>query len=141
MSTIFGETLLAKEVTCVGKGDAGCGWVIKPKKDWENELDADEVLEFYNETPIVMEFEYTYDQLLDQKNVVTRLANFQNKLTEEIINGSDLQTIADIVFNMVHIPIIVEDSSLRTITYSGLSEETLFGVKSRYGSLSSRKPN
>jgi PucR family transcriptional regulator, purine catabolism regulatory protein len=129
MSTIFGETLLAKEVTCVGKGDDGCHWVIKPKKDWENELDADEVLEFYNETPIVMELEYTYDQLLDQKNVVTRLSNFQNKLTEEIINGSDLQTIADIVFKMVHIPMIIEDSVLRTITYSGLSEETCLELK------------
>ncbi len=129
MSTIFGETLLAKEVTCVGKGDEGCSWVIKPKKDWENELDADEVLEFYNETPIVTELEYTYDQLLDQKNVVTRLSNFQNKLTEEIINGSDLQTIADIVFNMVNIPIIIEDSVLRTITYTGLSEETYSELK------------
>ncbi|WP_419887913.1 V4R domain-containing protein [Neobacillus niacini] len=129
MSTIFGETLLAKEVTCVGKGDDGCSWVIKPKKDWENELATDEVLEFYNETPIVMELEYTYDQLLDQKNVVTRLSNFQNKLTEEIINGSDLQTIADMVFNMVNIPIIIEDSALRTITYSGLSEETYAELK------------
>lgn len=129
MSTIFGETLLAKEITCVGKGDDGCGWVIKPKRDWETELDADEVLEFYNETPIVMELEYTYDQLLDQKNVVTRLSNFQNKLTEEIINGSDLQTIADIVFYMVNIPMIIEDSVLRTITYSGLSEETYMEFK------------
>ncbi|MDR7077491.1 sugar diacid utilization regulator [Neobacillus niacini] len=129
MSTIFGETLLAKEVTCVGKGDAGCGWVIKPKKDWENELDGNEVLKFYNEAPIVMELEYTYDQLLEQKNVVTRLANFQNKLTEEIINGSDLQTIVDIVFNMVNIPIIIEDSTLRTITYSGFSEENFMELK------------
>ncbi|MDF2788805.1 MAG: hypothetical protein K0S80_1903 [Neobacillus sp.] len=129
MSTIFGETLRAKEVTCVGNGDAACGWIIKPKKDWENELDADEVLEFYDETPIVKELEYTYDQLLDQKNVVTQLSNFQKKLTEEIINGSNLQTIADMVVNMVNIPIIIEDSVFRTISYSGLSEETYLDLK------------
>ncbi|MCH6269203.1 V4R domain-containing protein [Neobacillus citreus] len=123
MSTIFGETLLAKETTCVGKGDSECCWVIKPKKEWEQELQEENALDFYNETPIVKELELTYDQLLDQKNVVTRLAHFQNQLTEEIINGSDLQTIADMVYETVRIPMIVEDAVHSTITYSGLEQE------------------
>ena len=33
MSTIFGETLLAKELTCAGKGEAECRWVIKKQID------------------------------------------------------------------------------------------------------------
>nr|WP_263323467.1 V4R domain-containing protein [Neobacillus sp. Marseille-Q6967] len=129
MSTIFGETLIAKEVTCVGKGDAGCGWVIKPKKDWDNEQEDDGELDFSNETPIVKELEYTYDQLLDQKNVVTQLANFQKKLAEAIVNGSDLQTIANMMYDMVRIPLIIEDTVHRTITYSGLSEEKYLYLK------------
>ena len=52
-----------------------------------------------------------------------RLADFQHKLTEEIINGSGLQTIADKVFTNLDIPIVIQDSELRTIVYSGLSEE------------------
>ncbi|CAM3836538.1 hypothetical protein GCM10009865_48830 [Aeromicrobium ponti] len=127
MSTIFGETLLAKEVTCVGKGDTECRWIIKRPIDWNNE--AEEELHFYNETPIVKELEYTYDQLLEQKNVVLRLADFQKKLTEEIINGSGLQTIADKVFENVHIPIVIEDTELRTIVYSGLTEERFLELK------------
>lgn len=129
MSTIFGETLLAKEVTCIAKGDEGCGWMIKPKKDWENELEADEELDFYNETPIVKELAYTYDQLLEQKNIVTQLANFQKKLADEIASGSNLQTIANMVYDIVQIPIIIEDTLHRTITYSGLSEERYLFLK------------
>ncbi|MEH7095248.1 V4R domain-containing protein [Neobacillus vireti] len=129
MSTIFKEPLLAKEIACVGRGDSECRWVMKPKKEWEKEPQEEDVLDFYHETPIVKELELTYDQLLDQKNVVTRLAHFQNKLTEEIINGSDLQTIADMVYEMVQIPIIVEDTLLRTITYSGLDQEKYKVIK------------
>ncbi|MFC4802990.1 V4R domain-containing protein [Neobacillus sp. GCM10023253] len=129
MSTIFGETLLARETTCVGKGDSECRWVIKPKKEWEQELQEEDALDFYNETPIVKELELTYDQLLDQKNVVTRLAHFQNQLTEEIINGTDLQTIADMVYETVRIPIIVEDAVHSTITYSGLEQEQYLLLK------------
>ncbi|MEH7544525.1 XylR N-terminal domain-containing protein [Neobacillus vireti] len=132
MTTIFGEPLLAREITCVGKGDSKCCWEMKPKKEWETELQDEHELDFYNETPIVKELEYTYDQLLDQKNVVTRLANFQNKLTEEIINGTDLQTLADMVYEMVQIPIIVEDTALRTITFSGLPEEQYLLVKEEF---------
>ncbi len=129
MTTIFGEPVLAREVTCVGKGDPECRWVMKPKKEWDKEPQDENELDFYNETPIVKELELTYDQLLDQKNVVTRLANFQNKLTEEIINGSNLQTIADMVYKLLQIPIIVEDTVHRTITYSGLSKEKYLDLK------------
>lgn len=121
MSTICEQPLLAKELTCVGKGDSVCSWVIKTQKQWESEIQDE--LPSYNETPIVKELEYTYDQLLEQKNIVTRLANFQKKLTEEIINGSNLQTIANMVNDIVQIPIIIEGLDFRTITYSGLTEE------------------
>jgi len=125
MTTIFGEPLLSREISCVGKGDSECRWVMKPKKEWEKELQDEHELDYYNETPIVKELKLTYDQLLDQKNVVTHLANFQNKLTEEIINGSDLHTLAAMVYKMIQIPIIVEDTLHRAITYSGLSKEQL----------------
>ncbi|MEH7333835.1 XylR N-terminal domain-containing protein [Neobacillus drentensis] len=127
MSTVFGERLLAKEITCVGKGDAECRWIIKRQLEWE--ADNEEDLHYYNETPIVKELEYTYDQLLEQKTVVTRLANFQQKLTEAIINGSNLQTIVDKVFGMVQIPIIIEGTDLQTIACSGVSEERYLELK------------
>ncbi|WP_260871753.1 XylR N-terminal domain-containing protein [Bacillus sp. X1(2014)] len=127
MSTVFGERLLAKEVACVGKGDIECRWVIKRQVEWEAEGEND--LHFYNETPIVKELEYTYDQLLEQKNVVMKLADFQQKLTEEIINGSNLQSIAKKVYDNLPIPMIIEDTDHRTMVYTGLSEERYLELK------------
>lgn len=130
MTTIFGEKLLAKEVTCVGKGDAECRWIIKRQSDWEKESGSD--LQQYNAPPILKELEYTYDQLLEQKTVVTRLANFQQKLTEEIINGSQLQTIANKVSSILQLPIIIKGVDHRTITYAGLSEDRYEELQSEF---------
>ncbi|WP_223881798.1 XylR N-terminal domain-containing protein [Niallia endozanthoxylica] len=121
MSTISDQQVLAKEVACVGKGDSECRWVIKSQNEWDDEL-IDE-LPYYNEKPIVKELQYTYEQLLEQKNTVTRLMEFQKVLTEEIANGSNLQTIIDMVYNLIQIPILVQDIDFRSIAYSGLSQD------------------
>lgn len=49
MSTVGSEPLLAKEVTCVGKGDSECRWILRTQKEWESEIQDD--LHYYNETP------------------------------------------------------------------------------------------
>ena len=121
MSTICGQTVLAKEITCVGKGDSECSWITKTQKEWEG--DMEEELHFYYETPIMEELEYTYEQLLEQQKFVTQLSNFQKKLTEEISNGSNLETITNLVYTHTRIPILIEDIDFRTVTYAGLSEE------------------
>ncbi|MDN7246237.1 XylR N-terminal domain-containing protein [Planococcus shenhongbingii] len=120
MSTAFGEPLLAKEITCIGAGDAECRWIVRTEKEWAEEAQTD--LPMYNETSIVEELEYTYDQLLEQKNIITRLADFQQKLTEEVLNGNTMQEIADIVYEIGRIPVVIVGLDFRTAIYSGLSE-------------------
>src|SRR3954470_5539999 len=127
MSTICGQFVLAKEITCVGKGDSECSWITRTQKGWES--DMQEELHFYHETPIMEELEYTYEQLLEQQKFVIQLSDFQKKLTEEISNGSKLQTIANMVYDIAQIPILIEDVDHRTITYAGLSEEEYMNVK------------
>ncbi|MBM4760967.1 V4R domain-containing protein [Bacillus sp. B15-48] len=127
MSTVFGEPLFAREIECVGKGDSVCRWEVKTQKQWENEKQDQPY--FYNEIPIVEELEVTYEQLLDQQKFVTKLSSFQTKLAEEIANGSDLQSITDMVFSIGRIPIIISDTGHRTLSYSGLSEEKYTDLK------------
>ena len=127
MSTICGQTVLAKEITCVGKGDSECSWITRTQKEWES--DMEEELHFYYETPIMEELEYTYEQLLEQQKFVTQLSNFQKKLTEEISNGSNLETITNLVYTHTRIPILIEDIDFRTVTYAGLSEEDYLDLK------------
>lgn len=119
MSTIFGKTLLAKEYKCVGKGDKVCTWIVRTKKEWE---ERGEHLD-YNQPTIIQELRYTYDQLLDQKDLITRLAQFQKKIMEEVSRGSDLQNIANLFYKTTHIPVIIQSLAFQHDIYSGLSEE------------------
>ena len=64
MSTIFNEPMLAMELSCVGKGDEQCSWIIKPQKQWELENPDESYL--FQEMPIVEELKYTYDQLVER---------------------------------------------------------------------------
>ncbi|KZE38996.1 hypothetical protein AV656_08855 [Bhargavaea cecembensis] len=122
MSTVFGESLYAKELECVGKGDQVCRWEVKTERQWAEENQA-EHNHLQEETTIVEELEFTYEQLLEQQKVVTKLSDFQKRLTEEIANGSDLLSIAEITYRNEEIPIVVEDRSHRTLAVAGLSEE------------------
>ncbi|MFJ7513214.1 XylR N-terminal domain-containing protein [Peribacillus simplex] len=121
MSTVCGHKVIAKEVACVGKGDTECRWVIKTLTEWDHEMQDE--YHFYSETPIIKELEYTYEQLLEQRNDITKLSNFHKRLTEEISNGSNLQSIATVVYDLIQIPIIIDDLDFHTIAYSGLSQD------------------
>ncbi|WP_428912449.1 V4R domain-containing protein [Niallia sp. Krafla_26] len=127
MSTISGKQVLAKEVSCIGMGDSECRWVLKTEHEWDDELKGG--LHYYHEQPIVEELQYTYEQLLQQKNTVTRLMEFQKVLTEEIANGSNLQTIIDMVYRLIDIPILIHDIDLRNIAYSGLSQDKFHQIQ------------
>ncbi|WP_428909568.1 XylR N-terminal domain-containing protein [Niallia sp. Krafla_26] len=123
MTTICEQPVLTKEITCVGKGDSVCSWMTRTKKEWEAETNVEEELHYYHETPIMKELEYTYEQLLHQQKFVTQLSSFQTKLAEEISNGSDLHRIANIAYGTSGIPIVIEDTDFRTITYAGLTDD------------------
>lgn len=127
MSTVFGQPLLAKELTCIAQGHEQCQWVVKTKEEWAH--DMPEELDLYNEMPIVNELKYTYDQLLEQKNFITQLSDFQKNITEEVINGQNLQKIVDMMYETMQIPVIVESADARTVMHPGLSEERYFELK------------
>ncbi|RUS43909.1 XylR N-terminal domain-containing protein [Cohnella sp. AR92] len=125
MTTIFGQPLLAREISCVGKGDAECRWVIKLEREWAEQEIREERLE-YAHTPIVKELEYTYDQLLEQKNIVTRMADFHHKLTEAVIGGIDLAAMVERVYRMLGIPVAMTDGfGKRIVASSGLPDEAV----------------
>ncbi len=127
MSTICKKSVIVKEISCIAKGDPECCFEMKLQEDWGQEIQ--EELKFYHEINIIEELEYTYEQLLEQRNYIEKVSKFHKKLTESISNGSNLQDIADSTFGLLRIPISIEDLSFQKIVYSGLEE-------SEYSSLS-----
>lgn len=130
LSTVCNHPVIAKEISCVGMGDSECKWVLKSQKEWKDDIQDE--LQYYYETPIVKELEYTYEQLLEQHNYITKVSNIHKRLTEEVINGNDLQSIADTVYEIVDIPVIIHDLNFRTSVYSGLKEEEFCNLEMDY---------
>ena len=81
------------------------------------------VKDLLDRTPILEELEYTYDNLLEQTEFITRLSSFQKELTGEVVNGRGLQDIADKAGKTLKSPVTIENLSMETIASSGLTEE------------------
>jgi PucR family transcriptional regulator, purine catabolism regulatory protein len=121
MSTVCRKSVIVKEISCIAMGDAECSFEARVQEDWGNEIE--EELRFYHETNIIEELEYTYEQLLEQRNYIETVSKFHKKLTESVSNGSNLQDIADSSFKLLRIPISIEDLSFQKIVYSGLEDK------------------
>lgn len=121
MSTINKTKIFVKETSCIGKGDKECIFETKLVEDWGDEIK--EELTYFDEKRIVDELEYTYEQLLEERNYISMVSDFHNELTQSVSNGSGIQEIANNVNKSLGIPITIEDLSFQNITYAGITEE------------------
>jgi sugar diacid utilization regulator/predicted hydrocarbon binding protein len=127
MTTIFNKNLIAQEISCVGAGDKECRWELKPQEEWESEAHGG--IHILNRTPIIKELKYTYDQMVEQTNVITQLAEFQKLLTQEVVKGSDLQSLAELAFQRLEYPVIIEDLNFQSVVYAGINDDEILYYK------------
>ncbi len=130
LTEVCNQTVLFKEVSCVGKGDKICKYVGRTIDYWTE--DMNEELKYYNEEPIVKELELTFEKLLEERNHLQKVSSIYNKLTEEILKGKDLDSITDFVFNLTQTPILIENSDLHPIASGGISAEQLNGLNESF---------
>jgi hypothetical protein len=120
LSTVCGQTIIAKEVACEGMGHSECRWVLKTLKDWDHEI-LDE-LQYYRETLTVEEIESFSKKLHEQSTSKMPGAIMPQRFSESSA-VHDLQLISDIIYEIIEIPIVVEDIHFHTKVFSGLEQE------------------
>ncbi|MGE7667157.1 helix-turn-helix domain-containing protein [Ureibacillus composti] len=130
MSEVFNERLIAKELTCAAKGDSNCTWIIKTQRQWEMESQNQEYIS--NPMTIEMELQYTYDQLLEQRNFIKKLSDFQHVLSNELLQGKNLADLCQDASKIIGIPICIKDREYRTITYAGLMEKEYYFLNDEF---------
>lgn len=130
MSEVFNERLIAKELTCAAKGDPNCTWIIKTQRQWEMESQNQEYIS--NPMTIEMELQYTYDQLLEQRNFIKKLSDFQHALSNELLQGKNLSDLCQDASKIIGIPICIEDRERRTLTYAGLMEKEYYFLNDEF---------
>jgi sugar diacid utilization regulator len=120
-STICKQPVIFKEIACKGMGDKECHYIGKSLHTWKEEI-AEEY-SYYENKPIVKELELTYEMLLEERNNLAKTSVIHEKLTEEIINGNDLHSVAAAVYEITGIPLIIEDINFQEFTYAGITHE------------------
>ncbi|HEY4549734.1 MAG TPA: XylR N-terminal domain-containing protein [Bacillus sp. (in: firmicutes)] len=119
LSGICNQMVIFKEQSCQAQGHGECKWVGKSLDYWDGEVDDE--LQFYQESPIVKELELTYEKLLEEKGNLEKSAIIHKKLTEELLQGNNLQSIAEVVYKETSTPGIITDDKHNPIAYTGIS--------------------
>ncbi len=119
LSRICNQMVIFKELSCQGEGHSECKWVGKSLDYWDGEVDDE--LQFYQESPIVKELELTYEKLLEEKGNLEKSTIIHKKLTEELLQGNNLQSIAEVVYKETATPGIITDDKHNPIAYTGIS--------------------
>ncbi|WP_416825610.1 XylR N-terminal domain-containing protein [Ectobacillus polymachus] len=130
LSYICKQTVIFKELSCHAAGSNECNWVGKSLDYWNGEVDHE--LQFYKESPIVKELEETYEKLLEERNNLTKTNTIHTKLTEEILKGNDLESIANVVYDAISIPVLVEDMKHKLLANAGLSSSKLKDINEEF---------
>ena len=119
LSRVCNQMVIFKELSCQAEGHSECKWVGKSLDYWDGEVDDE--LQFYQESPIVKELELTYEKLLEEKGNLEKSAIIHKKLTEELLQGNNLQSIAEVVYKETATPGIITDDKHNPIAYTGIS--------------------
>lgn len=120
-SEICKKKVIFKEVACKAMGSDHCYYVGKTIPEWEGSIDKE--LKYYEDQPIVQELETTYEKLLEERNNLAKTFSIHERLTDELVNSNNLQSIADVIYEETGIPILIENKDLRVLSYSGLEKD------------------
>lgn len=121
LSYEFDVSMIAIETKCVAKGDPHCEFEIRLEKDWLPE--KEELITLYQNDNILSELEMTYDALLQHKQFLEKLSVFQTQLTQNVTDKYSLDELIDEAYQLLQIPIVVEDRHGHQWKQSGLTEE------------------
>ncbi|WP_428912224.1 XylR N-terminal domain-containing protein [Niallia sp. Krafla_26] len=119
LTKICNQMVIVKELSCQAEGEQACKWVGKSLDYWNGEVD--EELKLYQDSPIVKELEMTYEKLLEEKRCLEKSTIIHKKLTDELLQGNDLTSIAEVVFKETDTPGMITDEKHHPLTYIGMS--------------------
>lgn len=115
------RNIYVKEITCMAMGDKECTFEMKVEEEWDSKMQVE--IKHYEDTHIIDELKYTYEQLLEQRNNVERISTFHNTLTQKILDGATLEQITSTVYDLLEIPLSIEDLSFKPKVYKGINSD------------------
>lgn len=133
LSYEYGKSIIVLERKCVAKGDAVCEFEVRLEEDWHGEMA--ELVNLYQNDNILSELEMTYDSLLQHKQMLEKISIFQSQLTQKVTEKYSLDEIILAAYNILQIPIVIEDIHQSAMSKIGLTDEQYRHIKESKNSL------
>ncbi|MEB3100251.1 XylR N-terminal domain-containing protein [Ferviditalea candida] len=121
LTTIMGKRVIAKEVACKGMGEDHCHWVCKTVEEWGGELV--EELRYYEVENLANELDRAYERLTLQRDNLDKSIRVHTQLSHKLLYGNNLQSIANVLFEITSTPILIEDAYNNQIASAGMPRE------------------
>ena len=133
LSYEYGQSIIVLERKCVAKGDAVCEFEVRLEQEWEG--DMAELVNLYQNDNILSELEMTYDSLLQHKQMLEKISFFQSQLTQKVTEKHSLDEIMIAAYNILQIPIVIEDIYQNALSKIGLTDEQYSHIQATRNSL------
>lgn len=121
LSTLMGKTVVVKETKCVAKGDEHCYWVAKTLEDWGMDPQIEKERQLYEADHIGAELKETYEKLRQERDNLSKTYQIHQKLFQKVLHGTGLQSFANIIYQTVKIPVLIEDLHFNLTAAGGYS--------------------
>jgi PucR family transcriptional regulator, purine catabolism regulatory protein len=120
LSTVMGKRVIVKETQCEGMGDNHCHWVCKTVDEWNEEIDIKNEISFYEADRIIDELDETYEKLRIERDNLSKTYHVHHKLVKEVLREKGMKSIADVLYQTMKMPVIIEDRYLTILAAVGL---------------------
>ncbi|MDM5333309.1 XylR N-terminal domain-containing protein [Ureibacillus composti] len=121
-SMILKRKVFLKEIKCRAMGHEDCVYEMRLEEEWHDHPEMLEEIKLYNESSFIDELNYTYEQLLEQKNYIEKVSTFHDTLTTKLSEGQSIEELVRTVSETLHLPVTVEDLNFQARIYEGFTE-------------------
>lgn len=121
LSTIMGKTVIVKETKCEAMGDKNCHWIAKTIDLWGNDPFILDEKKYYEADKIGAELEETYEKLRIERDNLSKAYLIHQKLFKQVLYETGLQSIANVFYQTLKIPVFIHDRYFHTTAVVGLS--------------------
>lgn len=123
LSIIMGKQVIARETQCIAMGDEHCHWVCKTVEDWNGDPYIEQERRYYEEDRINDELEETYEKLRIERDSLSKTYDVHLKLFKKVIYETSLQSLSQVLYEMMKIPILIENVNGEPRAFDGISKQ------------------
>jgi sugar diacid utilization regulator len=123
LSVIMGKQVIARETKCMAMGHDHCHWVCKTVEDWNGDPYFEQERQYYKADRISDELEETYEKLRLERDGLSKTYNIHLKLFKEVIYETGLQSLSQVLYETMNMPVIIENLHGQPRAFGGISEQ------------------